>query len=713
MSSEATPLTRASVRRSSSVSPAKGKQSLLRTGSINFGAASASSSVSSITQTSSSPSSAHSTPPDSPVNKPRYMWETATSSFRTVVKQAELAKEASDDNAAKPPMYFTDIHTMAKKEDSHVIAGLLAQLAEKEAVIMEQAAAIDSKDVLIQKFTATCDRLKHDCEALADKAFEWKLQYVALAAANAAAPTETSAAHALTGQAVDDIDVTRASPAPDDGGGEWRPALSRRASRNRSRHLGIPLSSLPVESPEAARTDRWSDAGSATVHFQELLAQKDRTIQEYTVACTKYKQDCDMFCAKAMEWKKKHDVVAKQVLQLQADVFLLQGQRRHSPQAVATFEAPRTPESLSEVYPSPVHRPPSPRSPPLVVNDDVAELKLVHAREVETLKSEVSRLHELSRLHEMDTVALSEVRTQLETYNVTAEAEFEQLEREVAQFKAQILVLGQDNADQLLELTAKHAIHDCARTAQEKQRQWQWNQDRLELNDLLEKMAHQQRRLAHTMTLLDESKAVCSDLNAEVKQIKQRHDKLERSHKTLLQQHVRAVATLHERTRHMQKLIQKNLLLKRATGTMAQEHVAASSLKVSRGMEASTAEVQSELGTGQCHDLETAELKSAQSTTAASTRQVEESEKNKLLRRLKGLQDSLLRGKIREQHTQGHMRELRRQLHVLRRNPSVHRNEVGHTDETGTLICEQAALKRQVELYKCAIAVIIKGVATP
>ncbi|ETV74892.1 hypothetical protein H257_10523 [Aphanomyces astaci] len=231
MSSEATPLTRASVRRSSSVSPAKGKQSLLRTGSINFGAASAFSSVSSITQTSSSPSSAHSTPPDSPVNKPRYMWETATSSFRTVVKQAELAKE-------KPPMYFTDIHTMAKKEDSHVIAGLLAQLAEKEAVIMEQAAAIDSKDVLIQKFTATCDRLKHDCEALADKAFEWKLQYVALAAANAAAPTETSAAHALTGQAVDDIDVTRASPAPVDGGGEWRPALSRRASRNRSRHLG-------------------------------------------------------------------------------------------------------------------------------------------------------------------------------------------------------------------------------------------------------------------------------------------------------------------------------------------------------------------------------------------------------------------------------------------------------------------------------------------
>ncbi|ETV74894.1 hypothetical protein, variant [Aphanomyces astaci] len=465
-------------------------------------------------------------------------------------------------------------------------------------------------------------------------------------------------------------------------------------------HQGIPHSSLPVEPREVARTDRWSDAGSATVHFQELLAQKDRTIQEYTVACTKYKQDCDMFCAKAMEWKKKHDVAAKQVLQLQADVFLLQGQRRHSPQAVATFEAPITPERLSEVYPSPVHRPPSPRSPPLVVNDDVAELKLVHAREVETLKSEVSRLHELSRLHEMDTVALSEVRTQLETYNATAEAEFEQLEREVAHFKAQILVLGQDNADQLLELTAKHAIHDCARTAQEKQRQWQWNQDRLELNDLLEKMAHQQRRLAHTMTLLDESKAVCSDLNAEVKQIKQRHDKLERSHKTLLQQHVRAVATLHERTRHMQKLIQKNLLLKRATGTMAQEHAAASSLKVSRGMEASTAEVQSDFGTRQCHDLETAELKSAQSTTAASTRQVEESETNKLLRRLKGLQDSLLRGKIREQHTRGHMRELRRQLHVLRRNPSVHRNEVGHTDETGALICEQAALKRQLELYR-------------
>ncbi|KAF0749930.1 hypothetical protein AaE_006883 [Aphanomyces astaci] len=146
---------------------------------------------------------------------------------------------------------------------------------------------------------------------------------------------------------------------------------------------------------------------------------------------------------------------------------------------------------------------------------------------------------------------------------------------------------------------------------------------------------------------------------------------------------------------------------------MAQEHAAASSLKVSRGMEASTAEVQSDFGTRQCHDLETAELKSAQSTTAASTRQVEESEKNKLLRRLKGLQDSLLRGKIREQHTRGHMRELRRQLHVLRRNPSVHRNEVGHTDETGALICEQAALKRQLELYRCAIAVIIKGVATP
>ncbi|RHZ07497.1 hypothetical protein DYB26_010138, partial [Aphanomyces astaci] len=56
---------------------------------------------------------------------------------------------------------------------------------------------------------------------------------------------------------------------------------------------------------------------------------------------------------------------------------------------------------------------------------------------------------------------------QLETFNITAE--FEQLEREVAQFKAQVLVLGQDNADLLLELTANHAIHACARTAQVKQ----------------------------------------------------------------------------------------------------------------------------------------------------------------------------------------------------------------------------------------------------
>ncbi|RLO13858.1 hypothetical protein DYB28_005715, partial [Aphanomyces astaci] len=55
----------------------------------------------------------------------------------------------------------------------------------------------------------------------------------------------------------------------------------------------------------------------------------------------------------------------------------------------------------------------------------------------------------------------------LETFNITAE--FEQLEREVAQFKAQVLVLGQDNADLLLELTANHAIHACARTAQVKQ----------------------------------------------------------------------------------------------------------------------------------------------------------------------------------------------------------------------------------------------------
>ncbi|ETV78083.1 hypothetical protein H257_08291 [Aphanomyces astaci] len=93
-----------------------------------------------------------------------------------------------------------------------------------------------------------------------------------------------------------------------------------------------------------------------------------------------------------------------------------------------------------------------------VVNEDHL---VVHAREIETLKAEASRLHEI------DTAVLSEVRTQLETFNITAE--FEQLEREVAQFKAQVLVLGQDNADLLLELTANHAIHACARTTQMKQ----------------------------------------------------------------------------------------------------------------------------------------------------------------------------------------------------------------------------------------------------
>ncbi|ETV95730.1 hypothetical protein H310_10804 [Aphanomyces invadans] len=152
--------------------------------------------------------------------------------YRRVPVPPGIAHEPCQEMCRVKPMYFTDIHTAAKKEDSHVIAKLLAQLAEKDAVILEQAAAIEGKDVLIQQFTATCGRLKHDCEALADKAFEWKTKYVALAAANSTAPRDEP----LPAVAVDDIHVLSSSPELDDGGGVWHPQRSRRASRNRRRN---------------------------------------------------------------------------------------------------------------------------------------------------------------------------------------------------------------------------------------------------------------------------------------------------------------------------------------------------------------------------------------------------------------------------------------------------------------------------------------------
>ncbi|CAK4368407.1 unnamed protein product [Aphanomyces euteiches] len=93
---------------------------------------------------------------------------TTSSHFNSVTKQHEMAKEK--------PMKFTSSHSPTK-EDSHVIAGLLAQLAEKEQLILDHVAALEAKDAIISHFAATCDRLKHDCEVLAEKAFEWKHKY--------------------------------------------------------------------------------------------------------------------------------------------------------------------------------------------------------------------------------------------------------------------------------------------------------------------------------------------------------------------------------------------------------------------------------------------------------------------------------------------------------------------------------------------------------
>ncbi|ETV95731.1 hypothetical protein H310_10805 [Aphanomyces invadans] len=470
---------------------------------------------------------------------------------------------------------------------------------------------------------------------------------------------------------------------------------------------GHPVSQDRVEPREPSVVDRWSGAGSATLHFQELLAQKDQTIQEFTVACTKYKQDADTFCAKAMEWKKKHDVVAKQVLQLQADLFLVQGQR-HVPQTTLANDAPITPRAPSgegvtgTLAVQPAATPP-PQAPTSIASVEISELKHIHAREVGTLKQEVSRLHELLRLHAMDTAAQSDVRVEFETYRAMAESELAQLEGDLAHFKAQILVLSQDNADQMLEITAKHAIHDCVRSAQERQRQVQWDHDRRTLTDLREKMAHQQVRLAQTMSSLDSLQAVYDDLRATKEQPHDMRHPLYASHNSLVRCHARVVAQAHQQKRHIQKLVQKKAMLQQKLHVMAVE--ARAMLGAALGA-ARTTNLQSQLATvdQDCHSTQTdlaiipansPTRKTADNTTASEA---------KLLQRVRGLQDSLMRRKVREQVVQSQARELRRQLQSLRlplrSHPVPTANYASDNDMSPT---------RQAELYKYAVDMIMRG----
>ncbi|KAF0718634.1 Aste57867_1569 [Aphanomyces stellatus] len=196
------------LRRSSSASPdkARGKPGLGRVSSIC------------VTTTSRAP------PPSSPSGDldakdlPRYMWDTTNSIVNTVTKPS------LDATTKEKPMYFTSGHSV-KKEDTHVIAKLLAQLAEKEERLLQQAAAIESKDALISQFTNTCDRLKHDCEVLAEKAFDWKQKYDDLLSATQSTAFEAASQAGLL-DAVEMAELPPPVPEP----------ISRRRSRKKSLH---------------------------------------------------------------------------------------------------------------------------------------------------------------------------------------------------------------------------------------------------------------------------------------------------------------------------------------------------------------------------------------------------------------------------------------------------------------------------------------------
>ncbi|KAG9406798.1 hypothetical protein AC1031_003123 [Aphanomyces cochlioides] len=209
-----------------------------------------------------------------------------------------------------------------------------------------------------------------------------------------------------------------------------------------------------------------------------------------------------------MEWKKKHDALQAQILQLEADNFVLRSNYR-------PLTAPPSP--IENRCPSPIA--PSETSAPLAdeksIPDEIAALKLLHAREVDALKLEAAYLQRVIRNNEVDKLLLATVQADFDEYKASTTSEMSQLEAELTQFKEQLLVLTQDFADQIREGLVKQIARECAQTAREKFIQAQWTLDRVELEDMREKMVHQQAQLSQALGSLAEAQTAYEALKDE------------------------------------------------------------------------------------------------------------------------------------------------------------------------------------------------------
>ncbi|KAF0718635.1 Aste57867_1570 [Aphanomyces stellatus] len=445
--------------------------------------------------------------------------------------------------------------------------------------------------------------------------------------------------------------------------------------------------------------DETDGGGGGGAHFQALIAHKDKTIQDLLQACTKYRVDCETFCNKALDWKKKHDAVAKQVLQLQADNFVLQGQRRPAPTLawddlhtpVLIFTPPATTEATTNARPS--SRPPSPPrlADPLPgqLDDDITALTRVHERQVDALKFEVSRLQVALRDHEADGTALTTLHDEYAAYKALSEAKFEQCEAEVGRFKAQMALVAQDYADQLAERTARTTIDMCAHVAREKQRQAMWDADRVALDDLREKVQHLESQAAAAKARLVAAATETSALKDDVARRVHEHAKARRDHTTLVAQHLRLLAKSSQRKLTTQRLAKRMLLLAAQVTDLGTSHGELNRAEYLKAMpekarkevdEAANTEGQPPIDEEDCKDED-----------IGSTVDADESSK-----RIETLQNALVRRKQREQSLLRTVRDLRRVMLDLQRTAkeyAIFKTETTH---------ELQRQENQVQLYATA-----------
>ncbi|CAK4254913.1 unnamed protein product [Aphanomyces euteiches] len=434
-----------------------------------------------------------------------------------------------------------------------------------------------------------------------------------------------------------------------------------------------------AEAPPSPRqaVDKDASASTATIaHLQELNAQKDKTIQEYMQACTKYRADSDAFCAKAMEWKKKHDALQAQILQLEADNFVLRSNCR-------PLTAPPSP--IENRCPSPVA--PSETSAPFVdetsIPDEIAALKLLHAREVDALKLEASYLQRVIRNNEVDKLLLATVQADFDEYKASTTSEMSQLEAELTQFKEQLLVLTQDFADQIREGLIKQIARECAQAAREKSIQAQWTLDRVDLEDMREKMVHQQAQLYQALGSIAEAQTAYEALKDERDRLARRKREPTRTLR-VVQAPTGERTRLRAHTYQIQRMVQTNrqlrVQLQQFKTRLLQLEQSSANATVQGDVEAQQPQIEPD------DDTNPAE---------GSTDEIKPT-----IKRIEVLQDSLRRKKQREQGIQRLVRTLKQQMHSKEKEYAIFK---------ASMAKQLQAYEDDTNVYKAAIHIWTAG----